>query len=304
MEKIDNTKFRNNDCRFVHSYWTIPALNKRWCVNGIIQTITNMWYFATSVAYLKKFGQKIVLHTDNLGKEILNHIPYDEIFTTLNDIPEWMHPMVWACGKMYALEKEPIGSVHIDGDVFLKKMISINTTKNFMGDFLVQNLESKLKKAPAYVSAMRTLQHLDFPKGTTKKLDCAYNTGVLCFKNQNFKDEFLSTYFEMAERVSKDSKCIESLNEDRYIAPDIVMEQQFIYELSKDKYKVRTLLHEGFAESFPSEIGYQHVIGSKKYTQLHHCKRVLKELDENLYNACLQKQLDIETGKIQLNNGN
>ena len=293
-----------NDNKFIHSYWTAPALDRRWSVNGVIQTITNMWYFATSVAYLKKLGQKIVLHTDTLGKTILDHIPYDEITLTLDDIPKWMHTMVWACGKMYAIEKEPLGSIHIDGDVFFKKPTAVNLVKNFIGDAMVQNLESKLHSAPAYTNAMGIMQHLPFPEGTTNRLNSAYNTGVLCFKNQEFKDKFLSTYFNMAERVSKDPKCVESLNKDKYCAPDIILEQQFIYELSKDKYKVRTLLHNGFEKQFPQEIGYQHVIGSKKYLQLHHCKRVLKELDENLYNACLQKQLDIESGKIQLSNGN
>jgi hypothetical protein len=35
-----------------------------------------------------------VLHTDALGKKLFDHIPYDEIFTTLDGIPEWMHKMI------------------------------------------------------------------------------------------------------------------------------------------------------------------------------------------------------------------
>jgi hypothetical protein len=204
---------------------------------------------------------------------------------------------------MYAMEKEPLGSIHIDGDVFIKQPTALGAIQNSTADAFVQNLESKLEAAPAYVNAAEKLAHISFPRGTTRKLDNAYNTGILCFNNINLKSLFLGTDFKMAEIVIKDERCIELLNNDKSCAPDIILEQKFLYDLSKN-YKVSCLLPNGFDKSLPGEIGYQHVIGSKKYLELHHCKRVLKELDIDLYNACLQKQHDIETGKIKLNNDN
>ena len=107
--------------RFVHSLWPSPSLNERWGFDAKTAIITNIWYYSLSVAYLKKLGQKIVLHTDNFGQECLNHIPYDEIYLTIeNEVPKDICPIMWACSKFYALKNEPLESIHIDGDVFIK----------------------------------------------------------------------------------------------------------------------------------------------------------------------------------------
>ena len=109
-----------NNPLFIHTYWSKPALNNRWDVEKVFQIINNIWYYTTSVAYLKKLGQQIELHTDDFGLKCMDHIPYDKIHLTLNTIPSNIEPYIWAFGKFWALKDCPLNTIHIDGDVFIK----------------------------------------------------------------------------------------------------------------------------------------------------------------------------------------
>lgn len=80
-----------------------------------------MWYFSLSVAYLRRLGAGVTLHTDTLGKAVLGHLPYDSVRLTLDDWPDWIHPRFWAAGKFLSLAAENGPCVHIDGDVFIKR---------------------------------------------------------------------------------------------------------------------------------------------------------------------------------------
>ena len=108
--------------RFVHSYWSKPMKEKRWGYEPEELQRGDLLTFALSVLYIKKLGHTIVLYTDDDGKKLLGELPYDEIYTTLNDIPEDIPPMMWAYGKFFAMKNEPLGAIHIDGDVFIKKI--------------------------------------------------------------------------------------------------------------------------------------------------------------------------------------
>lgn len=274
---------------FLHSYWSVPAFNERWNVDKITQTITNMWYFAVSVEYLKRLNQKVVLHTDEFGKDLLDHVPYDEIHLTLEEIPDWMDPALWACGKMYALTKAPINAVHIDGDVFFKKPECLERLSQ-NADVITQCYEHISWAAPAYADAMNALQHLEFPKWASKDLKKSCNTGVLYFTNEDLKKDFLNTYFSMAEKISKDKKCRETFLTDRSTAPDIIIEQKFLLELAEHtNCRFKTILA-NIEEAV--NIGYQHVIGIHKYPQLDTCKNILKKLNFDLFKKCEQKELD------------
>lgn len=265
--------------RWVHSYWSRPALCNRWGVESNNQTIANMWYFATSVAYLKRLNKEVVLHTDDYGKDLLSHIPYDKIYTTLNNIPAWMHPNIFACGKMYAMRQEPLDSIHIDGDVFIKSEECIKD--RLSSELLVQNIEN----AEAYKDSFEVISHFDFPEWSNKELVHAYNTGIFSFCDSEFKNEFLNTYFKMVEKISKDKTCREMLYANKYASPDLIIEQKFIYDLAQSlKVPVKTITDYKY---------YQHVLGFEKYDQLSICKRVLKKLDPELYIACESKETEL-----------
>lgn len=268
--------------RWVHSYWSRPALCNRWGIDSKNQTITNMWYFATSVAYLKRLNKEVVLHTDDFGKSLFSHIPYDKVFTTLNEIPTWMHPSIFACSKMYAMKHEPLDSIHIDGDVFIKSEECIKDRKP--SELLIQNIEN----AEVYRDSFNVISHFDFPEWSNKELTHSYNTGILSFGDPDFKNEFLKTYFKMSEKISKDKTCREMLHVGKHLSPDLILEQKFIYDLAQSlKTPVKTITDYKY---------YQHVLGSEKYDQLSICKRVLKKLNPELYSACELKEIELENG--------
>lgn len=118
---------------FVHSFWTKPYETNRWYMNDTITTKANVLLYTLSFLYLKSLNQKVVLYTDDKGKELLDFIPYDEIYLTLNDIPQDNPVMLWAQGKMYAMKNEPLDAIHIDADVMIMKNECIEKIKkNYM----------------------------------------------------------------------------------------------------------------------------------------------------------------------------
>lgn len=283
--------------RFVHSLWTTPSLNERWYIGPEIATLTNMWYYTLSVAYLKKMGQEIVLYTDKFGKECLDHIPYNEIYDILDDrIPQGMYPIMWACAKFYALKEEELGSIHIDGDVFIKAQQCLNIISNSTCDLFVQgeedtSLSNNSGMTELYIQNHKHLSHLNFPNGLSKTGNKAYNTGVLQFNNKDLKDSFITTYFYMLEQVVNDKLIINKWEEDKNICPDLVVEQRFIHDLAEN-YNVSCLIdyQQGNINSYANQIGFQHVLSQRKYYLLHSCKATLKHVDEELYNLTEAKE--------------
>ena len=76
---------------------------------------------ALSLYYAHRSGYVVHMHTDSKGMELLKDYGYDSLLPTLDEIPSDMPECIFAYGKILALEREPIGAVHIDLDVFIKK---------------------------------------------------------------------------------------------------------------------------------------------------------------------------------------
>lgn len=253
--------------RFVHSFWTKP------CENDNEKLKKHVLYFATSLAWLKKNNFPIVLHTDSKGKEIFKDLPYDEIYTTLDNIPEDINPKFYAYGKFLAMENEDLGSIHIDGDVFIKTKELGDKILNSESPCLVQHIEKQ--------EAIRNNYRLwDYPKDVLEGLitDSAYNCGVVKINDSELKKEYFSRYFEMCK------KCNKIPFPHSYQVPDLLCEQLLLRNVCKD---AETLLPNGtLAEAH--QIGYLHIPGSKKFLQdfMYYLERMLKDLDLNLYNIC------------------
>lgn len=292
--------------RFVHSLWTAPSMDERWGFDAKTATIGNIWYYTLSAAYLKRLEQEIVLHTDNFGKECLSHIPYDNIYLTIEEnISKDTCPIMWACSKFYALKNEPLGSLHIDGDVFIKSRKCLNLINAGPYDLFVQgkeNIELWEEQVPdiIYEDNEKWLQHLTFPEGVKEHGARAYNTGVIAFDNQELKNKFIDSYFFMYNQVINDEILIKQWEENKDICPDLVIEQRFLYDLAEG-YKTRYLLDYSrkHVNQDANEIGFQHVIGKKKYREVDICKRVLKHINEDLYEKTLKKTEEIEQISFQ-----
>ena len=89
----------------------------------IEESVKNSVYVAAlSLKYAQNSGYYVVMYTDTYGYSLLKDLGYDEINTCLDEIPDSVVPyQFFAYPKFFAGLKEPLGSLHIDFDVFLKK---------------------------------------------------------------------------------------------------------------------------------------------------------------------------------------
>ena len=290
---------------FIHTNWTAPAKDNRWNQGTTSQILKNIWYYGLSTAYLKKLGQKVELHTDDFGKLCLDHIPYDKIHLTLNTIPEDIKPYMWAYGKFWALKDCNIDTCHIDADVFIKDIKCVNEIAKNDYDLLVQcqemDLNSEKWPVPLYRSTASVLTTLNYPSWSSKTVTSAYNTGTIKFNNYKQKQNFISEYLRCALECSTSDKLVYSIlkNNNAGIAatPDLILEQQFIYDSAvHEKIKVKSLIEWENATELANNIGYQHVLGMQKYNDdnMYRCVKMLYDLDKDLYQKTLEKIKYIE----------
>ena len=291
--------------RFVHTYWSKPALSNRWDVNKHQQIVANIWYYSLSVAYLKQLGQYIELHTDDFGKLCLDHIPYNNIYTDLNTVPDNIKPFMWAYGKFWGCKDLEPGYIHIDGDVFIKSQKTLDAI-GYGHKVLVQGHEYVTDKhyiGALYDKTADVLKSMPYPEWSDPNCQHAYNVGTLQINDYNLKQRYFDTYFKYANYCCADpvisKKCSDS---NGHYAPDLIFEQQWLYEICNNtNVPVKTLLYndapntnERFGLSFMNSanaIDYQHVIGIDKYkTQIiYKCRQVLQRLDPTLYENTLRK---------------
>lgn len=268
--------------RFIHSFSTRPIKINCYDISGIKRMITQIWYFSLSVAYLKKLGATIVLHTDSLGKKLLSHIPYDEIYLTLDNYDREVNPRFWAAGKFLAIKNEKPPFIHIDGDVFIKskKLIDILEDKVLNNDLLVQSND------PAKMYSLETpmfnseeefcKKHFCLPDGRD-----AYNTGLLGINSEEVRDTICKNYNEIVKYFSK--KYSSTLEVEIYNTPDLIAEQKMIKNLSETKQYKTDILLNNLKDAI--DIDYQHVYTSSKIQHVDLCKETLKIIDKDLYNA-------------------
>lgn len=274
--------------RFFHTLWTAPMKPANVAANIVA--------FTASAALIKNYGGKIVLHTDDLGSEFLKHIPYDEVIVDLNELPTDICQKFWAFGKLYATSKEPLGSIHIDGDVFLKQP---GLMKLFRDDYdlLVQSREdSGWRQNSCYENSQWVYSHYHLPNNMSTVWPTAYNCGVVKINNKNLKKTYLDTYFDTVAIVSCDRQL------DRYIKEanarntgnvilDIIAEQQFLTQLVEEgHYNVQFILNGDIFEQAVT-LGYTHLCANSKYELYDDMKVMLQKIDNNLYNRMLRNDV-------------
>ena len=258
--------------RFVHSFWTKP------CENDDEKLRNYILYFATSLAWLKKNNFPIVLHTDSKGKELFKNLPYDEIYTTLDNIPEDINPKFYAYGKFLAMQQEELGNVHIDGDVFIKSKELAENILNFKSDLIVQSLEDKYYINKWYrkydFNGCKDIVEQYVPLSTTS----AYNCGVIGINNQELKDKYFKAYLDLVSKL-KDYQ----FTNPRSI-PDLVCEQLLLYHLYQN---AQTLLEYGTIQEMNRK-NYLHIVSPAKMSKdyIEAVERMLQTLNLNIYNIC------------------
>lgn len=268
---------------FVHSIWSRPMIYERRGTRFINGILTTTLCNATSVAWIKHNGGKIDLYTDGFGKDLLGYLPYDNIYELT--VPDNIPVCNWACGKFLALEKMPLGDIHIDGDVFLKTENLLNIISDNSYDLVVQSIEDDKTTLKKYYTLCRNI----FKQGKLNPLSCSleempsYNCGTVGFFNEELKRKYLIEYFSMLKNIIKAKDIQKALLENTMAIPDLIMEQQFLYEISAP-YKVNNILGDSnTAYKNAISLNYQHLLGEFKEKQMDKIIQELRYVDEDIY---------------------
>jgi len=274
--------------RIAHSVWTKPMVGNRWNLGNVLKS--NIWLFSLSVAYAKRLGLEIVLHTDTQGKDIFNFLPYDKVFLTLDKINH-IHERFWAAGKIFAQEAEPLGSVHIDGDVFLKKSNVVKMLREKGYDLFVQMIEGDESQSCLGSCYAENLDFVRRGLGNNKpvelnyNMEAALNCGLVAFHNAELKKKYIEGYKKMLETCSSSQSFVKRLIADPNICPDLIMEQWFLFSVASFYgAKIKTIIPNwGFNTDYLNDIGFTHLIGKKKYGVIPEVKKWLNIISPVIY---------------------
>jgi hypothetical protein len=245
----------------------------------------HLCYFVLSCIYAKNSGFDIKVHCDKRAELILQIAPYDEIITDLEEITPPANSRIYAWSKFESMKNEPLGTIHIDGDVFLKspKLQKLLNFDNY--DCIVQCLENKRIFGGDQNNIWRDNSSLfvncKYPYWAKRECDYMFNCGVIGINNAQLKNEYFNTYADMVKQYNETNINIPGT------CPDIIIEQQFLKDLTDAKgYNVKCLLpvdNHNMLHSYASSIGYQHLIGDAKRRNLNKCLEVIKYYDKQIY---------------------
>ena len=269
----------------VHSLWTAPMLNNERGQASYKQIETTIWCFASSVAYAKRLGEDIHLYADYFGRELLNFLPYNKIESL--DIPTDFPTDFWAAGKFFALQRMQLGDIHIDGDVFLKtaELMDIIHGSLAGSDLIVQSIENSWSyDNEYYINCVNVIKDngIALPN-QLPYVAPAYNCGLVGFNNKDLKEKYLQHYFQSVDIIKNHPTALEQIRSNKETWMDLLIEQQHLFSLSRG-YKVCNLLGSG-DETYinASTLGYQHLLGTDKWEQLHLVQMQLYKRDRDIY---------------------
>lgn len=258
------------------SFWSKPAIYNRW--GKTEQLESNIWITALSCCLLKKHNIPVVMHTDDFGLQLLGHLPYTEIRTTLNKIPADTPMGQWAVSKFYAQLEHPLGDIHIDNDVLIGSRKLYEEMCDSKYDVIVQSVEDtgyggrNFYKIPEKL----LLQHKIIKHSVGV---AAYNCGIIGFKNQQLKDQYIKDYFDFYDKCLKVPELKELLNTNDWTC-ELIIEQAHLRDLVYNK-RVKCLL-DHMVEAKDKK--YAHLLGHAKYKQIEQIKEMLKKINPEMYN--------------------
>lgn len=238
----------------------------------------NLILAALSLSYAHENGYEVKMYTDSFGYELLKDFGYEEINTELDNIIdiEYIDKIINYV-KYFALSKEPIGTFHIDYDVFLQNP---NVLDNLNGDIIVQSVQHI---TPIQYKYQIDIYGLYKDDEILKDIDRSmfYNCGVVCFNNQSLFNTFYSKLTQFIEN-HKSSVIPKNICE--------FIEGSLLYILTKS-YNVSMLYNDLIElpltiqaiqiKKHFKEIGLCHLSGSDKYSNDCKLKCVMILMNKN-----------------------
>lgn len=273
LKIINPAKTKN---RFAHVFWSKPTLQDfkeaRWNIgNQYEQTLA---LSALSLACLKAHGQEVVLYTDTKGKELLQDLGYDRIYTIFDDLQ--IKNDFWAAGKIVALQNEPLDSILIDNDLFLYDgaLIDKISEMNVVG--------SHLEKTQQYKQIVQIGQNL-FPHLNGAN-EYSTNTGILkCFDLRK-KTMFIQAYFNTIKALNNQStlELFKTVGKGAF-CPDLLAEQFNYHKICKPKHIIESFNNNKEVK------GFVHLLSFEKYVKMPLILDILKDQFPDYYNIVINK---------------
>lgn len=260
----------------IHSLWSFPLLNNRWNIKKQYEKSFNL--YKLSFLYAKQLGFEIVLHTDNLGYELLKSINYDRVELSLNNLDQRNYKF-WALGKIKSIEIEGQNSIHIDGDVFLK---SENIKQIFNDHFsvLTQMIEPQKSFTDNYLPQLNFINTVsDILKSDVQY---SYNCGVVCFKDWTLFEaynDFINDIIKIYNRdMSIEKFYRDSLN---FYERMLIVEQYSLPVIVKKMNKVAKFIINNHKDinSDCDKYGFAHAFGKIKYSDSFQ-NQIIKKINE------------------------
>lgn len=245
--------------------------------------------FVLSCLYAKRSGFNINLHCDKKSEKLLNFAPYDNIILDLEGFEKPTDHRLFAYSKFKSMENEPLGSIHIDGDVFLKDSLLIDSLNFDNYDCIIQNTEAphtysnNIEDTSNYwLNTQLCLCNCDYPVWANRELKKMYNCGIIGINNLELKQEYFKTYWDFIKQCCKFKQ--------GHVTPELVIEQQFLTDLCEShNYKVKELLTGDIFEN-AVKIKYQHLLGDSKFVNLDNILKTIKNISEVCYNKLMNNK--------------
>ena len=253
--------------RILHSLWGLP------CRDDKAKQEVFRWSYALSAMYVRAHSGTMVLYADALGREMLSPILhlYDEVHEV--DMTG-VDPVFFAAIKALALVSEPVGSVHIDGDVMLKGEKAWQRLQDLMetSEVVAQGFEPERNVYP------EIWQFGEWDFGCDVLHRHPVNVGVLGFSSQELRDIYLARYLTAVQAWS--GKGLTGV-------PDLVLEQAWLSAYVRQEGHSMGVMTSGSSwteiSASAREIGFVHLLGPSKYSYLDRLKLRILETAPDIY---------------------
>lgn len=248
--------------RIIQAIWTKPMLENA----NFYQHMRLAYVSAKSI---KAQGYQLILYTDKSGLIMFKDFPYDEIIEINMDE---FNPRLFATPKYLALEKEPLGSVHLDYDIILTKpCIKWNEGCDALTQY--EEVRSLYMKEREFVKTHGTPTEI-LKHGLSENPYCF---GTIGFNNQELKDAFINHYKEamnMYKNIDIPSNItVDFLLEQAFLpkyVSDCKYNPQFVIDglngCSVGAYRIMNGSNLRYVSS--DQIGYHHFHGGSKWTEM------------------------------------
>lgn len=180
----------NKTNRAFHTNWTMSDYSNEKSDLDILLTVL-------SAIFWKKYNGPIKLYTDSAGAKYYSYLGIDKIYDlgvdvrTLDGLYKSVDPNLFAAGKIYALEEEPLGSISIDRDLIAGKRINHSEEASaIMGNkinFQSNNLPFYNSNEKNFFGYNKNHRYIDYSAEP-------YDVFIFAIFNQELKNEYLKEF--------------------------------------------------------------------------------------------------------------